>query len=50
MMEWFAANWMYVMAAFYVAEKVVALTPSKHDDIVLAIAKGVIKRLAGKKN
>ena len=28
-MEWLAGNWEWVLVAFYVAEKVVKLTPAK---------------------
>ena len=48
-MEWFVENWYYVMAGFYVAEKIVALTPTKHDDIVLAIIKGALNKAMGGK-
>ena len=34
MSEWLAANWEYVLVAFYAIEKIVKLTPTKYDDIV----------------
>lgn len=49
MAEHFVAYWMYYMAVFYVLEKVVKLTPTKYDDIVVDIMIGGIKKLVGKK-
>jgi len=34
-MEFFTSNWEYFLAAFYGLEKIVKLTPAKHDDIVV---------------
>ena len=34
MTEWLAANWEYVLVAFYAIEKIVKLTPTKYDDIL----------------
>ena len=34
MSEWLAANWEYVLVAFYAIEKIVKLTPTKYDDIL----------------
>ena len=40
MVEWLTANWEWVLLAFYVLEKVVKLSPSKKDDIIID---GIIK-------
>jgi hypothetical protein len=37
------------MVVFFIAEKVVKLTPTKYDDILFDILGGAIKKLAGKK-
>ena len=34
-MEFFTNNWEYVLLAFYVVEKVVRISPSKKDDVLL---------------
>ena len=44
-MEWLIANWMYVMVIFYIAEKVVKLTPVKWDDIIVDGIKSVLDKL-----
>ena len=49
MMEWIINNWQYLLLAFYVVEKIVKLTPTKYDDILLDIVWGAIKKIAGKK-
>ena len=48
-MEWIINNWQYLLLAFYVVEKIVKLTPTKYDDILLDIIWGAIKKIAGKK-
>ena len=48
-MEWIINNWQYLLLAFYVVEKIVKLTPTKYDDILLDIVWGAIKKIAGKK-
>ena len=47
-MEWLAQNWQYLLVAFYVAEKIVKLTPTKYDDILLEVVMGAIYKLMGK--
>jgi len=43
-------NWQIVLIIFYVAEKVVKLTPSKKDDILVDIViKGLGRLIASKK-
>ena len=34
-MDWLLQNWEWVLLAFYVAEKIVKVTPVKWDDILL---------------
>jgi len=36
-MEHLTQNWEYILAAFYAIEKIVKLTPTKHDDIITDI-------------
>lgn len=48
MIDWLVANWQYLLAAFWVLEKVVKLTPTKYDDILLDIIWGGIRKLVGK--
>lgn len=48
MEAWLLANWQYCLAAFYVAEKIVKLTPTKYDDILLDIIIGGLKKLIKK--
>lgn len=50
MTETLIANWQYVLLGLFIAEKIVKLTPTKYDDIILdVVLKPVLKRLAGKK-
>jgi hypothetical protein len=44
---WLAENWQYVLVVFYVAEKIVKITPTKYDDILLDIVVGAIRKMAG---
>ena len=48
-MEWMAAHWLWLVGGFYVLEKIVKLTPTKYDDIVIDIIYGGIKKALGKK-
>ena len=51
MTELLIENWQYVLVFVMVAEKIVKLTPTKYDDIVLdMILKPVVYRITGKKN
>ena len=47
-MNWLVDNWEIVLAVFFLLEKVVKLSPSKHDDILLDMLWGGLKRLVGK--
>lgn len=46
--QWLLENWQYVLVGFYVAEKVVKLTPTKYDDILFDVIGGAIKKLVKK--
>lgn len=46
--QWLLNNWQYVLVGFYVAEKVVKLTPTKYDDILFDVVGGAIKKLVKK--
>ena len=48
-METLVANWEYVLIAFVIAEKIVKLTPTKYDDILLDIVIKGVYGLVGKK-
>ena len=47
-MEWFTSNWEWCLIGFMVAEKLVKLSPTKYDDILLDFIWGNIKKLAKK--
>ena len=47
-MEWLLANWDIALAVFFVLEKVVKLSPTKYDDILLDMIWGGLKKLVGK--
>ena len=36
-MEWLAENWEWMLLAFMVAEKIVKMSPSDKDDIILDV-------------
>ena len=47
-MEWFTSNWEWCLIGFMVAEKLVKISPTKYDDILLDFIWGNIKKLAKK--
>ena len=47
-MEFLANNWEWVLIAFMIAEKLVKLSPTKYDDIVLDIVWKSIKKMLKK--
>jgi hypothetical protein len=50
MAEFLVANWQWVLLAFMGLEKIVKLTPTKYDDILLdAVLKPMVYRITGKK-
>jgi hypothetical protein len=49
-MEWLTSNWEWCLIALMIAEKVVKLSPSKNDDIILdSIVKPIINLFKPKK-
>jgi len=42
-MVWLFANWEFVLLGFFVAEKIVKLTPWPYDDIVVDVIGATIK-------
>tara|TARA_R110002020_G_scaffold459303_1_gene677267 strand:- start:945 stop:1094 length:150 start_codon:yes stop_codon:yes gene_type:complete len=49
-MEWLSANWEWVLLVFMVAEKVVKMSPSDKDDILLdVVVQGLTKMIKGDK-
>ena len=48
MMNWITTNWEWVLLGFMVAEKLVKLSPTKYDDIVLDMVWGNLKKLVKK--
>ena len=47
-MSWFLSNWDLCLAIFFVLEKLVKLSPSKYDDILLDMVWGTMKKVVGK--
>ncbi len=46
--EFFSKNWMWIMIAFWAAEKVVKLTPTRYDDILIDMIVGpVLQQIKG---
>ena len=48
-MEWMGENWLWLVAGFWMLEKIVKITPTKYDDIAVDIIWGGIKKALGKK-
>ena len=48
MIEFFSSNWYWFMLLFYIAEKIVKLTPTKYDDIIVDIIVSGIKSIVKK--
>ena len=44
-MEWLQANWEYVLIGFYTLEKLVKLSPTDKDDILLDVVFDGLKKL-----
>jgi len=49
MMEFLISNWQYVTLGILIADKIVAVTPTKYDDMLLTGVKAVVKAIAGQK-
>ena len=47
-MEFLSNNWDIALAIFVVLEKIVKLTPTKYDDILIDMVWGGLKKLVGK--
>ena len=47
-MGWFLSNWEWVLLAFDVGEKVVKVTPTRYDDILLDVLWNGLKKLVRK--
>lgn len=45
MTDWIIANWEYVLLGIMVADKIVAMTPTKHDDLILTAIKGALGKM-----
>ena len=49
-MEWILSNFEWIMLGLLVADKIVAATPNKYDDLILTAIKGALHKLIpGKK-
>ena len=49
-MEWLSTNWEWVLLAFMLSEKIVKMSPSDKDDILLDVLfKGLTKMVKGEK-
>ena len=47
-MDFIIANWEYMTIAILCIDKVVALSPSKMDDLIWTMAKKALKKASGK--
>ncbi len=43
-MDWFMNNWDVTLACFFLLEKIVKLSPTKYDDILVDVVWGAIKK------
>jgi len=49
-MDWLSQNWEWVLLAFMVAEKIVKMSPTDKDDILLdVVVQGLTKLVKGNK-
>jgi|TARA_B100001964_G_C13756745_1_gene389877 hypothetical protein len=48
MADWIVVNWEWVLLGFMVCEKLVKISPTKADDILLDVVWGGIKKLVKK--
>ena len=48
MLEFISSNWTYALIAILAIDKVVALSPSKWDDLLWTVAKKALRKAAGK--
>ena len=49
MIEWLTSNWQIVTIGILIVDKIVALSPSKMDELFWSSVKGLIYKLVGKK-
>ena len=47
-MEWIAANWEYMLIVILCIDKVVALSPTKWDDLIWTSIKKALYKIVGK--
>ena len=47
-MDWIISNWEWMLLGFMIAEKLVKMSPTKYDDILLDFIWGNIKKIAKK--
>lgn len=50
MVEWLTNNWQIVTIGVLIVDKIVALSPSKMDDLLWSSVKGLIYKLVGKRS
>ena len=43
-----AANWEYITLGILIVDKIVAMSPTKYDDMIFTSIKGLLYKLAGK--
>jgi len=48
MEAWIIDNWQYLFVAFFVVEKIVKITPTKYDDILVDVVWKTLKKIVGK--
>ena len=47
-MDWIISNWEWMLLGFMVAEKLVKMSPTKYDDILLDFVWGNLKKMVKK--
>ena len=47
-MDWITSNWEWMLLGFMVAEKLVKMSPTKYDDILLDFVWGNLKKMVKK--
>ena len=47
-MDWMIKNWEWVLIGFMIAEKIVKLSPTRYDDIVLDVIWNNLKKIVKK--
>ena len=48
MIEFLTSNWEWILVAYFIAEKIVKVTPTKADDITLDIIWAGIRKVVGR--